>query len=183
MIIGLSGLARCGKDSFFSFAEKYFLEKGEQCKRFAFADELKRECEEFLLKNFSISPWTDEDEEKKIIRPLLVSYGMAKREISNGTYWVLKIQKQVEEFSNDKTHSVITDVRFKNEVDIINKLGGITIHITREGNEPPNEEERINDPIVKLNCKEIFCWQDFKNFPDEDTYKMVCEFLTKVGDG
>ena len=183
MIIGLSGLARCGKDSFFSFAKDFFLKNDIECKRFAFADELKAECEDFLLKNFSISPWTDDDEEKKIIRPLLVSYGMAKREISNGTYWVLKIKKQIEDFSGVKNYSIITDVRFKNEVDIINKLGGITIHITREGNQPPNEEERINDPIVKSKCKELFSWQDFENFPDEKTNEMVCNFLKKINYG
>ena len=146
MIIGLSGLARCGKDSFFILAQKYYKSIGITCHRFAFADELKKELDTFLINNFGISAFSEDEKEKKIIRPLLVSYGMAKRETSNGMYWISQIEPHIEKYMTPHEHAIVTDVRFGNEVDKINSMGGLSIHITREGNSPPNEEEAVNDP-------------------------------------
>ena len=49
-IIGITGLARCGKDSFFNMASDILKNEGIKTKRFAFADCLKSECNEILEK-------------------------------------------------------------------------------------------------------------------------------------
>ena len=92
-IIGISGLARCGKDTFFNLFKSNFQE--EDCLRIAFADELKKELNTFLVKNFRISAYTENNQQKEIIRPIMVSYGLAKREISKGKYWINKVKKQI----------------------------------------------------------------------------------------
>ncbi|MDG1173566.1 MAG: hypothetical protein P8M67_04640 [Opitutales bacterium] len=159
MIIGLAGVARSGKDSFFNFCQNTKV-NGKTNLRFAFADELKSELDQFILKEFNISSFTECSREKEIIRPILVSYGMAKRKISEGKYWVEKVKSKIE-FIKDSHNCFITDVRFSNEVDQIKKLGGICIHIERFNNPPANEEEKNEDPIVKSKSDYHFKWGDF----------------------
>tara|TARA_B100000085_G_scaffold280871_1_gene306521 strand:- start:1438 stop:1980 length:543 start_codon:yes stop_codon:yes gene_type:complete len=164
MIIGLCGLARSGKDSFFNFVKKFdFNEKPNM--RLAFADELKKEIDNFLLSNFEISAFTEDIEEKKIIRPMLVAYGMQKRAISNGLYWINKIEQEIK-LSQNKYNYFVTDVRFPNEVLKIKDMGGFCIHIEREGNIAPNSEEEKNDPIVKKESQYNFRWSDFNESRD-----------------
>ena len=109
MIIGLCGLARSGKDSFFRFSEDFNLNDKSNV-RLAFADELKKETDFFLRSNFGISSFSDDPEEKKIIRPILVAYGMQKRVVSNGLYWVNKIEEEIKK-SKGIYNYFITDVR------------------------------------------------------------------------
>ena len=167
MILGLCGLARSGKDSFFRFAEEYYNKQNIECKRFAFADELKEEVDDFLMTHFQLSAFTNNPEEKNIIRPMLVTHGMMKRKISKGEYWINKIEDKAINYSKQNKIAVITDVRFENEIDWINK-NGKSIHITKIGNKSPNSEEKENDPKVKLKSLHKFSWIDFKdNFETE----------------
>lgn len=159
MIIGLAGVARSGKDSFFQFCKDIKV-NGRPNFRAAFADELKLELDPFLIKQFNISSFTEHPKEKEIIRPILVSYGMAKRQISKGRYWVDKVKSKIEPIKNSH-NCFITDVRFSNEVDQIKELGGICIHIERLNNPPANEEEKKEDPIVKSKSDYRFKWGDF----------------------
>ena len=161
MILGLCGLARCGKDSFFEFTKEYYKMHDIECKRFAFADELKKEIDDSLKLKFNISAFTHSAKEKDIIRPELVKHGMKKRKSSKGNYWIKKIEDKVLKFSDPRKMAIVTDVRFENEVDWINDVGGTSIHITRIGNNPPNSEEKENDPKVKSKALHKFTWIDF----------------------
>ena len=76
VIIGVTGFARSGKDTFFKESSK-LLSKA-QCHRYAFADALKHESDDFLKKNVGISAFTDA-EDKELIRPFLVTYGTELR--------------------------------------------------------------------------------------------------------
>ena len=58
-VVGISGLARSGKDSFYFFAKDKLKEKGINSCRMAFADELKNECDDFLKDNLGISSFTE----------------------------------------------------------------------------------------------------------------------------
>ena len=180
MIVGLSGLARCGKDSFFNFSKELFDEKYIKCKRLAFADELKKELDSFLQDNFRISSFTESTEEKEIIRPIMVSYGMAKRQLSNGLYWIAKIEKQLNILKDECKYHFITDVRFPNEIQKIKDMNGISIHITRDSNLPPNEEEALNDPIVKKLSDYNFYWENFDNVASKKPKLLVEQFLKKI---
>ena len=69
MIIGISGVARSGKDTLANNFVKIFKHLGIKAKRYAFADELKREVKPFLKKHSGLDSFTQDDEVKKMIRP------------------------------------------------------------------------------------------------------------------
>ena len=64
LIIGLSGVARSGKDSFFNVAEEYFSSKDIKCKRLALADNLKQDLRQFVMNKFDIDIINMSPEEK-----------------------------------------------------------------------------------------------------------------------
>tara|TARA_R110000824_G_scaffold400170_2_gene607063 strand:+ start:773 stop:1315 length:543 start_codon:yes stop_codon:yes gene_type:complete len=180
MILGLCGLARSGKDSFFEFAKDYYHEKKIECKRFAFADELKKEIDDSLKSELNISSFTDDPKEKEIIRPRLVYYGMKKREETKGYYWIGKLKNKVINYSEQGNVAIITDTRFENEIDWVNNANGISIYISRQGNKAPNSEEKENDPIVKSKSSNIFDWMNFPEFPSIDAKNTVFNFLDLI---
>jgi hypothetical protein len=47
-IIGISGVGRAGKDSFYRFASEFLETEGISCGRWAFADELKKDLDGFI---------------------------------------------------------------------------------------------------------------------------------------
>lgn len=103
----------------------------------AFADALKDDLDDWLKEKYGISSWTDDTNEKKIIRPFLVAHGCGKRIQTQGKYWVDKIDEQIKNESwihiNDPKHVIfISDVRFPNEASWIHeKLGGWLVHLKK----------------------------------------------------
>tara|TARA_B100000579_G_scaffold437980_1_gene470486 strand:- start:5578 stop:6168 length:591 start_codon:yes stop_codon:yes gene_type:complete len=168
-IIGVAGVARAGKDTFF----KYISECVDvSISRIAFADELKKDLNNFMKAKAGISPFTNVTEEKNIIRPMLVAYGCMMRDISNGRYWVSKIDTLIKQ-SYDP-YFCITDVRFPNEVDYIQKNSGIVVHLSRLDENgktipPANEEEEAQDPIIKEKADYCISWNTFDS--DDEKYK------------
>jgi len=179
-LIGISGLARSGKDSFYEKCIPFLESKGYQHKRFAFADALKEECDPFLKSNVGISAFTEDNNEKEIIRPLLVVYGTHIRRKMNKNCWIEKIEPRVKKSISDKTFSFITDVRFDNEIDWVHNLGGQTVHITRKGIVPPNEDELKNDPILKNKSKFLVEWGDFNEEKLESSNKVVLSIMNSI---
>ena len=104
-IIGLSGLAGAGKDLFFSI-----LSEKINCKRFALADELKRETKPILLENYGIDPTTCSREEKEKIRDFLVFHGSFRRDETNGRYWIDRLTPSLKNHSDGC--AVVTDIRY-----------------------------------------------------------------------
>lgn len=179
-VIGISGLARSGKDSFFLMSKDILSSIGynQKIKRFAFADELKSECDEFLVKNTGISAFTEVNSEKEIIRPFLVTYGTHIRRKLDKRCWINKVEKKLSE----KTRGVafITDVRYENEIEWVHSLGGHTVHIQRTGTIAPNEEEKINDPILKKKSKHKLHWDNFSEENIEIATSQVKRILNKI---
>lgn len=183
MLIGVSGVARVGKDSLYKFAKEYFENKGLSCERFAFADELKRELAPFVREYYDLDVFSDITEEKNVFRDILVAHGRIQRLRTNGAYWVDKVFKSIEKSGADV--KFINDCRYLNECEKIHSVGGKVIHLTRYENqwvdykvsfEPANDEERINDPKVKAAADYRFEWYSFgKN--EEEAKKMVWRFL------
>ncbi|NDG53958.1 MAG: hypothetical protein EBY39_13220 [Flavobacteriia bacterium] len=179
-LIGLCGLARCGKDSFFEVSKHILNEKGIEVQRYAFADSLKQECDELLNKYVGISAFTEKSSEKEIIRPLLVTYGTHIRRKLNQNCWIDKINNDVtKSISSDKI-VFVTDVRFENEIDWIHNLQGESIHITREGNLAPNEEELRNDPILKSKSTQNIYWKNFNSIKSKDISNIVNNILSSI---
>lgn len=104
---------------------------------------------------------------------------MAKREVSKGLYWINKVEKEIRSTLEDYNHFV-TDVRFPNEVDKIKELGGVCIHIKRNGNPPANTEEEINDPLVREKSDYLFQWDDFSEIGEKNLQAVVDNFVKHI---
>ena len=178
-VIGLGGVARAGKDTFAGILAYKLQQSGKSVKRVAFAEPLKTQVEDFLVKNLGITAWTPSTEEKAIIRPMLVWYGDAQRKRTNGRYWIDLAKKTIEESNYD--YYIITDVRYdayeKDELYFLkNEVNGTLCHISKyktvnenEGNcrviekrfvQPANDHEAANDPKIKAAAHYIVEWPD-----------------------
>lgn len=179
-LIGICGLARCGKDSFYNFSKPFFESAGRKHKRYAFADSLKQEADELLSKYVGISAFTEDSKQKEIIRPFLVTYGTHVRRKLNKNCWVDKIKDSVSRDLSEQTYVFVTDVRFKNEINWIHEMGGEAIHITRTGNVAPNQEELDNDPILKKESRNHIEWGNFNNENMNEISNKVTELLSSI---
>ena len=175
-IIGVSGFARSGKDTFVKIASNILNYNGYTTQKFAFADGLKNDLDSWLKDKYGISSWTDNDEEKKLIRPFMVAHGCGKRIQTQGQYWIDKVELQIKNFSKSvKSNHVffISDVRFPNEASWIHTCDNSwLVHLKKynyhysdssifvDGKSrndlpikifdvAPNDEEAKNDPLVE----------------------------------
>ena len=148
-MIGISGYARSGKDTFGECLVKKLKEYGVKAKTYALATQLKIDID-FLTKNdFGISAFTKDDAEKIIIRPLLVGYGESWRK-ANPDHWIEIVDSNFEK----GTLSIITDIRYENEAKYILKNQGFLLNLNRQlpdGNyiKAANKEEELNAPLVQ----------------------------------
>lgn len=174
MLTGLSGPAQSGKDSFYNIAEKYFLSLNLKCKRLALADNLKHDLKDFLYEKFNLDVFNMSQENKELIRDLLVVYGKIKRQQTAGKYWTNLLDKEVEKALKEYDIVFITDVRYayypEDELSWIKKFkNNMLIHISRfdESNKiipPRNLEEQLNDPILKENANYKLAWHTSQDF-------------------
>lgn len=150
-LVGLTGLARSGKDLLCS----KLMGRGNVL-RLAFADELKNDVREFLISRYGIDILNCTADEKEVVRPILVAHGCAMRKISNGEHWIKQIHSKAVDYALQSL-AVVTDVRFPNELAWIRKLGGTLVHVRRynvvNGERwylsPPNAEEAEHDPRMR----------------------------------
>lgn len=143
-LIGIMGSARSGKDTAYMAIKELFPDK--IIERRAFADELKKECDAFLKENLNISAFTENTEEKEIIRPFLVTYGTHLRRRLNPSCWIESLEETLS--LRDNKCICITDTRFENEARWIKSKGGKLIFIDRSGISPANIEEEQNNPVL-----------------------------------
>jgi hypothetical protein len=138
-IIGLGSKARVGKDYAASQLKTYF-----DVERIAFADRLKDDLEGlFVMHNLNFKASLNDPVTKEMLRPLLVEYGQTMRKF-NQDIWV-DAALQGRPLNHQVT--IITDVRFPNEVKRLKELGGVYIEI--ETDVPPaNETEALYSPMM-----------------------------------
>ncbi len=180
--IGISGVAGAGKDLFFNL-----LSKKTGVRRFALADQLKHECNQWCYDQYDIEPVDCTREEKEQIRELLVFHGVFKRKLSNGRHWINKLTPAINAFLiNAQTQDVpvVTDIRYqeyeKDEVYWLkNELNGVLVHVSQYQNkdgkrvwkEPVNSEESRQDPILKNHADFVIEWEKIKcDNPEENEY-------------
>jgi len=142
-VIGISGFARCGKDTFVGIASDILKSNGYIPIRVAFADKLKNEVETMLQANrFKATVKTDDTLLKSMIRPLMVWWGCQRRhESDGGMYWVNEVDIQLREIALDRLKNgdghenvviLVSDVRFANEAKWIHEeWDGEIIHLKR----------------------------------------------------
>lgn len=128
LVIGISGWYQNGKDTFYDIIEKY---SGLEVKRFAFADALKDEVWENVLKQFDTPREHLDNNNKFLYRPLLQWYGTDfRRTLYGDTYWIDKVKNEI---INYPGIAIITDCRFVGEADMIKSLGGKVFRVKRPG--------------------------------------------------
>jgi len=167
-MIGITGVARSGKDTFYSILAKYFENKGLKADRLAFADDLKKELNPFTIEKFKIDLTKCTNEEKEVIRPLMVSYGKCRRSQTEGKYWTSLLDMKIKNFNKQNIIPIITDVRYieykEDEYSWLKNNNGILIHISRKLDNgslvpPANIEEKANDNKLKAVADFSVCWE------------------------
>lgn len=129
-LIGITGLARAGKDTL----AKGFIRAGYERK--AFADALK-EATAFIANEPTHLFFDDSTKEGycealgMTRRRALQSLGKGVRDSLGETTWVNRLLREWEDDGRPAT--VISDVRYLNEAQEIIKRGGIVIKVTRSG--------------------------------------------------
>src|SRR5690606_13004940 len=91
-VIGCTGFACAGKDTFY----KLLYDIDRNCVRFAFADELKAKVGPFLSSVLGWDVFNLTQEQKKIVRPLLVWLGATMRYFDKD-YWVKALHQKLQE--------------------------------------------------------------------------------------
>lgn len=184
MIIGIAGVARSGKDTLADKLNELFCSAGVKSKRYSFAYALKKDLDGFLLEKFGISAFTENSSEKTIIRPILISYGQAKRDVSKGTHWIKKVFDEIEFDSPDV--AIISDLRFADtecdELHMIKQSGGIIIHVSRKDENgnfvlPCSEDEARNDPKLREACDFRLVWETVE---DEKLNEIIHPFFARL---
>jgi hypothetical protein len=111
MIIVVSGKKRSGKDSFYQITKEFV--PGKQVVRYAFADPVK----DYARKYFGV----DGSGDKETYRFILQGIGQMMREEVKKSYWVDIISEQIEKdfdfLGEENVLAVITDARYKNEIE------------------------------------------------------------------
>lgn len=181
-IIGIGGCAGVGKDTVGKSIITYsaaILNKGYR--RIAFADKVKEELEDFTTSRFGFSCLNATREQKEIIRGLIVGYAESKRK-QNPEYWIYQIKKSVSDCLANNIGVVITDVRYKNEVEYIQKSGGKVIFLKRKGIEPPNEAEKASLPDVCNMADHVFPLYNVnkKDAIFKEAYVQTSAFIKKI---
>jgi len=167
-VIGLTGVARSGKDTFYSILKKYLKEKNIESQRIALADELKNELGDFVEKKFKINLNKCDGSDKELIRPLMVSYGKCRRIQTEGKYWTSLVDSKLKELKKENIIPIITDIRYieykDDEYSWLKNHNGILIHISRKLDDgalvqPANIEEKSNDNKLKAVADYSICWE------------------------
>jgi len=187
-IIGISGFARSGKDLFTTVAQRVLKEHGLKTERYALAYELKSDLKDLIKTKVGIDVFTENTEEKNIIRPLLVAYGDVMRKTSGGKYWTQKVEQRIGKSKADVVF--ITDIRYdfypEDECTWLQyKMAGKLIHLTKYKlstmpsgrrfsknkitkiyDSAPNEHESLNNPKVLKRADIAVEWQDYSDTMD-----------------
>tara|TARA_E500000318_G_scaffold61246_1_gene56850 strand:- start:257 stop:823 length:567 start_codon:yes stop_codon:yes gene_type:complete len=162
-MIGIAGLARAGKDTLAKNLAEVIQDDWKcEVEIFSFAKELKSQMDSFLKKYYGISAFTEDTEEKKIIRDLLVCHGETMKKFYTKTIWADIV---VDLIDRNKYFPIISDVRFDFEAAKVQDNCGSVIHISKIGNEAPNEIEAKNDPKVSKVSDLVHSWPIYE--PDE----------------
>jgi hypothetical protein len=148
--------------------------------RFALADPLKNEISSFISQKFNIDVYDCTNEEKKIIRPLLVGFGESRRQSSKNQYWWRLCEEEI--YWSGAKNVIITDIRFcdahnKDEYHWLREKNGILIHLSRtiKGKkiDPPNPQEAYYDPELESRADFKLCW------PTLNSHKERVDFVKK----
>lgn len=159
-VIGISAhAARSGKDTLAKCLQIVLAERGKNVAIRSLATPLKERTRAFILEEFQIDVNNCNDEEKAIIRPLLVAYGGARRKQTKGRFWTGLMDIELSRLKKENVDYVIVpDVRYceypGDEGDWMKNKGGALFFVSlilEDGKrlDPPNEDEARNGPLLE----------------------------------
>lgn len=163
-IIAIAGNARSGKDTLGKYISEILNEHKISTSLNSFAKALKSEVDELLKQTIGISAFTENSNEKKIIRDFLVFWGSDFRRKLNENVWIDELRKTYD----NKSVLIITDLRFENELKWVRDNNGILLYISRVDEngamvEPANEYERVNNKILSDLSDSSLTWLTSEN--------------------
>ena len=164
-MIGIGGLARAGKDTLASdLSEIIKADMGVDVKIFSLAWPVKCQLNDLFESYYHLSPFTEDTEEKKIIRPIMVAHGEQMKQKFGKDIWLKELLGTIhEDLRYKEFFPIISDVRFDFEVEAIKNENGQVIHISKIGNLPPNEIEALNDPLVAKEADLNHTWPAYNS--------------------
>jgi len=164
MIIAVSGVARSGKDTFFSLLKSQSKNYQLKIKRLAFADQIKKDLRPLVKRKFNIDILNPTAIEKELVRPLLVAYGTDLGRKMDKNFWIKVIEPQLQKNESKGIISVITDTRYPNEQEFLkNKFkDSCCVHVSRHGFKPINSEEEAYTPSLERNSDYVINWSSFE---------------------
>lgn len=167
-LVGISGLARSGKD----VAGEIILENlGEGWDRGAFAD-IPKEMLFVMGVDTKCANKDGEDEYYQYsIRHLMQSLGTDWGRNIDNDIWIKAFKKR-----NPTGNFVITDVRMENEADFVRDNGGVIIHVKGRGGIKGNHQSEAGIEIKRGDLL-VFNDSDLVNFEKE--ISNICKTLVK----
>ena len=179
-IIGIAGASRSGKDTLCRsliriLNEKYNIEAE---RRSIAGDLIKKNLRSIIMNSVGIDSFTENTEEKELIRPLLVEYGKLMRNNTKGRYFVENF-----EVVKEKT-LIIPDIRYaeylKDEINWIrNEVNGYLIFLERENIKDANETEKINNKKLKIFSNCCIRWGKLDE-NDKSDRKIIDDYSIKI---
>lgn len=155
-----------------------FSEINPKIRRFAFADALKDDLIPFIEKNFGFYLPTCPIEEKELIRPIMIAYGLAQRS-RDPEYWVKRLLRNIEAClaANPEIIPVITDARFPNEIKYIKQHypGSIYIQVNRTGAPEPTDEEKKHLAWMAIQADYTLDWGNNSVEAQQDIARKLLE--------
>ena len=181
LIIGLCGHARSGKDTFCESAKILLSKKEVGAARVAFADKIKEDLDDLCRNKIGMSAFTDDPEEKKMLRPLFVTYGTDIMRKLDSNWWIDKLDTKIQTHFSCDVLPIITDVRYPNEMDWIReKNNGVIVYIARKGVGPANKEEKTNNSILENGSDYRVSWPTFGEKDINQADKYVLKIINKI---
>lgn len=128
--IALHGLSRTGKDTVGTIIRSFF----PQMRRVAFGDIIKADLDQLIFDHFGFSAFTENDNEKAIIRSMLVHWGYANYQ---------SVERRF--FRDMPIFAVNTRIFRVREAKLWKQAGGVVWEVTRPCTTPaePNEALEI----------------------------------------
>jgi hypothetical protein len=172
-VIGVTGFARAGKDTFCAIAKDIFAKYNVVATQYSFAHVLKTEVAPFLRDNCDCDVWTQDTEIKKDMRDFLVWYGTTWWRKRDPKRWIRHVDVALK--AEQPPVAIISDVRYPNEGEWVHSWGGTLVHVAawkwqdgRDGYgdsvtfkaefEAPNEQEKLNDPLMRAMSDVKILW-------------------------
>lgn len=178
-IIGIAGNALTGKDTLCNAMIKTFEDffKLKATRRSIAGDRVRKDLKSLFLRKFGINIQNPTNEEKTLLRPLMVDYGRIQRKLTNGRYFIDK-------FEPSEFIDIVPDIRYteypNDELQwITQEMGGFLIFLERDGILPANVYEEENNKILKEKAHFVL---NVPTFLQEDLQTAILPYAKTVID-